>query len=72
MVTITLKNGSKMQIDNLYFKGKIIDSNGEPVGGNTTYPFSESEVDALNAIVPIQTMYDAVFVPPTSDEPQSE
>lgn len=71
MVEITLKNGSKFRIKTLTFQGKIIDSNGTESGGNATYPFTESEVEALNAIVPIQTAYDAVFNPPTP-EPTNE
>ena len=37
MVEITLKNGSKFQIQTLVFHGKIIDSNGTESGGNATY-----------------------------------
>ena len=48
MVEITLKNGSKFQIQTLVFHGKIIDSNGTEPGGNATYPFTESDVNALN------------------------
>ena len=63
MVEITLKNGSKFQIHTLVFHGKPIDSNGTEAGGNTTYPFTESDVNALNSVVPLQAAYNAVFVP---------
>ena len=63
MVEITLKNGSKFQIQTLVFHGKIIDSNGTEAGGNATYPFTESDVNALNNVVPLQAAYNAVFVP---------
>ena len=68
MVEIELKNGSKLQIKALIFQGKIIDSNGTEVGGNTNYIFTESEVNALNSIAPIQVMYDAVFPKETAEE----
>ena len=63
MVEITLKNGSKFQIQTLVFHGKIIDSNGTEAGGNATYPFTESDVNALNSGVPLQEAYNAVFLP---------
>ena len=52
MVEITLKNGSKFQISEMNFKGKLIDSNGAKPGGITTFPFTESDVNKLNAQVP--------------------
>ena len=61
MVEITLKNGSKFQIKSLVFHGKIIDSNGSEPGGNATYPFTESDIDKLNSIVPLQAAYNAVY-----------
>ena len=67
MVEITLKNGSKFQIQTLVFHGKIIDSNGTEAGGNATYPFTESDVNALNNIVPLQAAYNAVFLPVAED-----
>ena len=66
MVEITLKNGSKFQIQTLVFHGKIIDSNGTEPGGNATHPFTESDVNALNNLVPLQAAYNAVFVPATT------
>ncbi len=72
MVEITLKNGSKLQIKNLVFQGKIIDSNGAEAGGNTNFVFTESEVNALNAKVPLQAAYNSVFVPQVEDEPKTE
>lgn len=68
MVQITLKNGSKLQIKNLIFQGKIIDSNGTEAGGNTNFVFTESEVNALNAKVPLQAAYDGVFIPVIEEE----
>ena len=68
MVEITLKNGSKFQIKSLVFHGKIIDSNGEEPGGNATYPFTESDVDKLNTIVPLQAAYNAVYSATQADE----
>lgn len=60
MVELTLKNGSKLQIKSLQVKGAIIDSNGTPIGGETVFVYIESEVDALNAAVPLQQIYDAI------------
>ena len=62
MVEITLKNGSKFQIKSLVFHGKIIDSNGSEPGGNATYPFTESDIDKLNSIIPLQAAYNAVYL----------
>ena len=72
MVEITLKNGSKFQIQTLVFHGKIIDSNGTEAGGNATYPFTESDVNALNNLVPLQAAYNAVFMPATTDKGAEE
>ena len=72
MVEITLKNGSKFQIQTLVFHGKIIDSNGTEAGGNATYPFTESDVNALNNLVPLQAAYNAVFMPATTAEGAKE
>lgn len=73
MVEIILKNGSKFQIQTLVFHGKIIDSNGTEAGGNATYPFTESDVNALNSVVPLQAAYNAVFLPaPEEVEPAEE
>ena len=72
MVEITLKNGSKFQIQTLVFHGKIIDSNGTEPGGNATYPFTESDVNALNNVVPLQAAYNAVFMPATTDKGAEE
>lgn len=70
MVEITLKNGSKIQIKNLIFQGKIIDSNGTEAGGNTSFVFTESEVNALNSIVNFQQAYTALTTT-VVDEPES-
>lgn len=72
MVEITLKNGSKLQIKNLIFQGKIIDSNGTEAGGNTNFVFTESEVNALNNVVPLQAAYDSVFIPVIEEEQPSD
>lgn len=72
MVEITLKNGSKFQIQTLVFHGKIIDSNGTEAGGNATYPFTESDVNALNNIVPLQAAYNAVFLPAPEEVDSAE
>ncbi|MBR4597323.1 MAG: hypothetical protein IKO42_02870 [Opitutales bacterium] len=69
MVEIILKNGSRLQIKSLQVRGAIVDSNGTPAGGETTYAFIESEVDALNVAVPLQAIYNAVNPP---DEPAQE
>jgi hypothetical protein len=66
MVEITLKNGSKFQIESLYFKGKFIDSNGTYAGGNGVMPFTESEVSKLDSALQqfglsLQIAYSAVF-----------
>ena len=68
MVELTLKNGSKLQIKSLRVKGVIIDSNGTPIGGETVFVYIESEVDALNAAVPLQQIYDAITAPENSTE----
>ena len=70
MIEITLKNGSKLQINKIVVSGKVIDSNGTPAGGSTQYAFSESEIAALNAALPLQKIYDAVF-PQTAEEVES-
>lgn len=72
MVEITLKNGSKLQIKNLIFQGKIIDSNGTEAGGNTNFVFTESEVNALNELVPLQQAYNGVFIPQSEDVEPTE
>lgn len=71
MVEIVLKNGSKLQIKNLIFQGKIIDSNGTEAGGNTNFVFTESEVNALNELVPLQQAYNGVFLPVIEEEQAS-
>lgn len=71
MVQITLKNGSKLEIKNLIFQGKIIDSNGTEAGGNTNFVFTESEVNALNERVPLQQAYNGVFLPVIEEEQPS-
>ena len=72
MVEITLKNGSKFQISEMNFKGKLIDSNGAEPGGITTFPFTESDVNKLNAQVPIQMIYNGMFESETEPENATE
>lgn len=75
MVEITLKNGSKIQIKNLIFQGKIIDSNGTEAGGNTSFVFTESEVNALDKVVNFQQAYTAITTPVVEElegEPATE
>jgi hypothetical protein len=72
MVEITLKNGSKFQIAEMNFKGKLIDSNGVEPGGITTFPFTESDVNKLNAQVPIQMIYNGMFGSETESENATE
>ena len=61
MTEIELKNGSKLQINKIVVSGMIIDSNGTAAGGSTQYAFLESEIAALNAALPLQQIYNAVF-----------
>lgn len=72
MVEITLKNGSKLQINKMVVSGMIIDSNGEAAGGSTQYAFLESEIAALNAVLPLQQIYDAVFPQAIEEEEGGE
>ncbi|MBO6102127.1 MAG: hypothetical protein J6P03_02605 [Opitutales bacterium] len=67
MTTITLINGSKVEITSINIKGKIIDSNGTQVGGATQFTYGEGEVDALNAKLPLQSVYDSLY--PKPEEP---
>ena len=66
MTEITLKNGSRLQINKIVVSGMIVDSNGTPAGGSTQYSFLESEIAALNAALPLQQIYNSVF--PQADE----
>ena len=70
MTEIELKNGSRLQINKIVVSGMIIDSNGTAAGGNTQYAFLESEIAALNAALPLQQIYNAVF-PQTAEEVES-
>lgn len=70
MTEITLKNGSRLQINKIIVSGKVIDSNGTEIGGSTQYAFLESEIAALNAALPLQQIYNAVF-PQTAEEVES-
>ena len=70
MTEIELKNGSRLQINKIVVSGKVIDSNGTEIGGSTQYAFLESEIAALNAALPLQQIYNAVF-PPTAEEVES-
>ena len=70
MTEIELKNGSRLQINKIVVSGKVIDSNGTEIGGNTQYAFLESEIAALNAALPLQQIYNAVF-PQTAEEVES-
>ena len=69
MTEITLKNGSKLQINKIVVSGMIIDSNGEAAGGSTQYAFLESEIAALNTALPLQQIYNALF--PVYEEEQT-
>ena len=71
MTEIELKNGSKLQINKIVVSGKVIDSNGTAAGGSTQYAFLESEIAALNAALPLQQIYNAVF-PQTTGEEEGE
>ena len=68
MVEITLKNGSKLQIYEMNFKGKLLDSNGTEAGGVTVYPFTEADVNKLNAQVPLQALYNGMFIEPEIED----
>lgn len=70
MTEIELKNGSKLQINKIVVYGMIIDSNGTAAGGSTQYAFLESEIAALNAALPLQQIYNAVF-PQTTETVES-
>lgn len=70
MTEIELKNGSRLQINKIVVSGMIIDSNGTAAGGSTQYAFLESEIAALNAALPLQKIYDAVF-PQTAETVES-
>lgn len=72
MTTITLKNGSQVEITSINIKGKIIDSNGTPVGGATQFTYGESEVDALNAQLPLQSLYDSLYPVPAEETQAGE
>lgn len=70
MTEIELKNGSKLQINKIVVSGMIVDSNGTAAGGSTQYAFLESEIAALNAALPLQQIYNAVF-PQTTETVES-
>lgn len=72
MVEITLKNGSKLQINKMVVSGMIIDSNGEAAGGSTQYAFLESEIAALNAALPLQQIYNALFLVDEEEQTNEE
>ncbi len=72
MVRITLNNGSFLDIERAAFVGKIVDCNGRACGGVTTYSFSEAEVNALDKVVELQKIFDAVLPPEMESMPNLE
>lgn len=72
MTEIELKNGSKLQINKIVVSGMIIDSNGTAAGGSTQYAFLESEIAALNAALPLQQIYNALFLVDEEEQTNEE
>ncbi len=58
-IELKLVNGSKFLAKRAQFTGEIIDSNGVPCGGFTTFVFDEGELGTVGGALDIQRAYDA-------------
>ena len=59
MVEIKFSNGAKYHLTGLVLKGKYIDSDGSFSVGNTNIPYTESDINKLNEVAPLQQIFGA-------------